>query len=260
MLNYIGTLANLTNEILMKVLFSLIFVLLLFNCTPEYTFEDEGDIQNDSLPKEFAITTLDTTIGGFHLPLVRSLDLDLDGDSIIDITFESQKDLSPGGSYKVASIMHVKNGNLKFPMQELSDTLKHCWYKNASNDSIIYDQWYNSMSGWTKKNIITDEVLSIETITTIKNYPDTDSLFSAYYMHIVKCILSSKWGDASIWHWEGGVYIGTSYWDYVRDPFKNKVIFIYYKMEGEQEDKYGWIKLSIQDSNEITIFETAFEK
>lgn len=227
---------------------------ILASCTDDGFYNKDGILLD-----KFNITLIDTTILSKFMETVK-LEVDLDGDTKKDIAFLLYGGYSAGGvNWKRSKIKLLRN-YIKFPMIELVDTSLYCVYNEfIDNDTLVSQLSYNTLSGIHCSNILKETIKSIDTLYTVKEHQNLDSLTLTDYCWGEMIVLADYWSTLRTYQFQNGVFIGFNQFRYIQNFLNNQEFYLYFTSEATSEIKHGWIKMSVTDYNTIYIEEIAIE-
>jgi len=232
--------------------------LLLLSC------EKDNDTRKDAINvgyyNDMVINYYDTTlIGGYHSP--QNFNLDLDNNGSEDLQFESEIWGSPGLGQNPKSTIKCLNGNIKLNGDFTSDTLF------LHRDTVIYEEVNNTYVKYLRffytchRMNDTDSIYRITTKFKVKSLDRDDILRKAdmYNSDTVTLI-----DDAYSYPPQGITSIGdTNIYEY--RIFNNdcntfpldRIKYIGLLLDNE---RLGWIKISIFDKYKIMIHESGVQR
>jgi hypothetical protein len=212
---------------------------------------------------DMIISPVDTIIeGGYYLN--KSIDLDVDKDSLPDIRLSSNILGSPGiGEHPEVRLASLKSEAKFFGKISNDTTFAHnsiTSFQGDNNTVIIY----NSTTYSCRKLAPADTVFNVvyDNFRISKLWIDSTISISGTFASDT-CLLTNDWMSypgSPVFDNDTIFYYTSSRDDSCYGFPEGEVCYIGFRMDTGNEQKLGWLKIKINDSFRITVLETAIQK
>ncbi|MBT8233333.1 MAG: hypothetical protein HKO66_14215 [Saprospiraceae bacterium] len=232
---------------------------------PEIIIEIEKDTFNSSIPFEVGIVSanIDTVSHTSYPSTFQGMEFDIDGDSLIDISFSKFFEMSSGGIRKNHFLSNINNDKISFLLHSVPDTIRKCSY--FPNDSFKITRTYNRFATIECPENGIDTISKTEIDTVLLKFNKGDQIPSEQYWSQENLILAHTNTSGYQWEDSNGVVLGFSFHtykgDWATDYWTTKggyVVFRYLLENGEY--RYGWAKVHVTENTFLFISEVAFER
>lgn len=221
---------------------------------PEVIFGDYSNMNT---------TYIDTIITGTY-PNSGSLEIDLNKDGVVDISFSAYTSGANGAGYYSTSYIATANENLSFYGDKFQDTTYFSRDTSITNYGQVVIDYYEFHTCYKRT-----EVDSIESIEANKFYTsqntngeilDKNGIFSKTVTYFAGGGSPNLNPVAIGGNVDTIIYLNKRYFTNCRSFETNKISYVGFKLLVDETEKYGWIKFVILNSVKIMILEYSIER